>query len=449
MTTSIAEIIYVSTKGNDSNSGHMITSPLSTWKKAAQIARPGDTVFIRSGVYKTDPTSYAGIEITPRNKRTVNGTKLKPIVFMKYPKDSLTPILDCSYQGTKGNKANERHVFGIVLKDAHYWTFKNLEIKNVPQPSGKDLKGRGIYIENSTHILFENVSVHSCGGTGFHITDREFSKEYRASKHPLRENNTKFIHCDSYNNYDYQPYSTGENADGFHYDRSIGTGVQFIGCRAWNNSDDGFDFYETEAPVLIENCWAFWNGYIPPKSSKNVTGRDLSLRGDGNGFKMGPNQNGPEHILYRCLTAQNRLCGIDINQAQNGKQYWYNITAFDNKGQVYENKPQKFEHYNFRHYNSRYVGKKYTEPTIVIKNSISFAGSILLSGKIDTTSNIFSDVSDTLFYSTDSLELIKARTKSGELPDIDFLKPKAKELLKKGIKIELPYKIRKPNIGSF
>lgn len=444
-----AKTIYDSTQGNDTNSGFSINTPLLTWKKATQIASQGDSIFIRSGIYTTNPTSYAGVEITPDNKKTVSGSKNHPVVMMKYPKDSLNPILDCSFQGTKGLNANNRHVYGLILSNTHYWTFKNLAIRNVPQPSGKGLKGRGIFSRNSTNILFENISIYNCGGTGFHITDREFSKEYKASRALHRQNNTRFINCDSYNNYDYQSYSAGENADGFHYDRSIGTGVQFIGCRAWNNSDDGFDFYETEAPVYIENCWAFWNGYIPPEKDSAITTRNLSINGDGNGFKMGPNEKGPAHVLYKCLTVQNRMCGIDINQAKNGKQFWYNISAFDNKGQVYIDSLDKYERYNLRHYKSNYVEKRYTEPIIVLKNSIAVSGNILLLGKIDTASNILSGTTDSLFYSTDTLELIQKRKNTGELPQINFLKPKSKLLLKKGVSLKSPYKTRKPNIGCF
>jgi len=29
----------------------------------------------------------------------------------------------------------------------------------------------------------------------------------------------------------------------------------FRGCRAWENSDDGFDFYGWGSPITVDNCW--------------------------------------------------------------------------------------------------------------------------------------------------------------------------------------------------
>ena len=43
------------------------------------------------------------------------------------------------------------------------------------------------------------------------------------------------------------------------------------GCRAWANSDDGFDISTTKQ-IYLSNNWSFKNGY---------------LKGDGCGFKFG------------------------------------------------------------------------------------------------------------------------------------------------------------------
>ena len=51
--------------------------------------------------------------------------------------------------------------------------------------------------------------------------------------------NNTIVNCDSFYNAD----STLENADGFACKLDAGTGNQFIGCRAWQNLDDGWDGY--------------------------------------------------------------------------------------------------------------------------------------------------------------------------------------------------------------
>ena len=57
-------------------------------------------------------------------------------------------------------------------------------------------------------------------------------------------------------------------------------GNVFIGCRAWNNADDGWDFYQNNESVLISNCWSFANG-------SNLWNYAGTWRGNGNGFKLG------------------------------------------------------------------------------------------------------------------------------------------------------------------
>ena len=52
------------------------------------------------------------------------------------------------------------------------------------------------------------------------------------------------------------------------------------GCRSWNNSDDGYDLWGTEVSVLIDSCWAFYNGYDPDNDPD-------TFYGNGVGFKLG------------------------------------------------------------------------------------------------------------------------------------------------------------------
>ena len=89
------------------------------------------------------------------------------------------------------------------------------------------------------------------------------------------------LNCDAYNNYDtVSDGGKGGNVDGFggHPDNN-GSGNVFRGCRAWWNSDDGFDLIHSGQAVVIEQCWAFYNGYRPGGMSDKA--------GDGTGFKAG------------------------------------------------------------------------------------------------------------------------------------------------------------------
>lgn len=64
---------YVSTVGNDSNSGTK-NNPWRTIQHAADVIHPGDTALVRAG-------TYAGFQVTK------SGTHDSPIRFSAYPRE--------------------------------------------------------------------------------------------------------------------------------------------------------------------------------------------------------------------------------------------------------------------------------------------------------------------------------------------------------------------------
>jgi hypothetical protein len=105
--------------------------------------------------------------------------------------------------------------------------------------------------------------------------------------------------CTAYANAD----SSGGNADGFGAKSAAGSGIKFSNCTSYNNSDDGFDFYEATAPITVSGCLAYGNGSYAGKS------------GNGVGFKMGGQYN-VAHTYTSC-TAHNETgsngTGFDTN----------------------------------------------------------------------------------------------------------------------------------------
>jgi len=77
-----ATTYYVSPKGNDARPGTSIKAPLRTIQKAVNAAKPGDTILVRSGIYRetvsTPRSGTATARITIRNYQnevvTVSGT---------------------------------------------------------------------------------------------------------------------------------------------------------------------------------------------------------------------------------------------------------------------------------------------------------------------------------------------------------------------------------------
>ena len=101
-----------------------------------------------------------------------------------------------------------------------------------------------------------------------------------------------------------------------------GPGVRVERCRAWDNSDDGFDLWESEAPVTIVGGSSLRNGWVPGTRTP---------AGDGTGYKLGRNDLGPRHVLDHVAARDNRAIGIDGNGAA-GPVELRSVTAAGNGG---------------------------------------------------------------------------------------------------------------------
>ena len=115
----------------------------------------------------------------------------------------------------------------------------------------------------------------------------------------------------------------GQNADGFgvHYQTS-GERTIIRGCRAWWNSDDGYDLINQDIPVTVEGSWAFMNGYAN-------YGATNPTDGNGNGFKMGSSPMMVRHLVQNNVAWKNKASGFYANHSPGGNT-WYNNTSFNN-----------------------------------------------------------------------------------------------------------------------
>ena len=293
---------------------------------------------------------------------------------------------------------------GIVVSGS-YIHIKAIDVYNAGD-NGMQVKG------NNNTIEFCTFS--ECADTGLQIDNGA-------------ANNT-ILNCDSYFNAD----STLENADGFACKLTAGTGNKFIGCRAWQNLDDGWDGYlkgTDNITTTYTNCWAIKNGYLKIG--------DAGL-GDGNGFKTGGSDlkdlkhNG---IYKNCIAAGNKADGFDHN-SNRGNVEIYNCSAYSNGN-----------NYNFSSTNP--LAK------LTIKNSCAIGayGSVK-ADVLDVTNNgwqnsLVTDATD--FESIDISQLIQARKADGSLPDVTFMKLKAtSDLIDKGVVVDgIPYLGTAPDLGAF
>jgi len=372
--------IFVSPTGDDNNPG-TFDLPFRTLTKAVSIAGPDSLIYMRGGVYN-DSTTHT------LNK---SGTVDHYIKVWAYPDE--TPILDFSNQPVSTNSR------GIRITH-NYWYIKGLIIRNA--------KDNGIYIQSFYNIV-ENCVLYNNNDTGIQISN--------GGSYNL------ILNCDSYMNND--PLTNGENADGFAAKLGIGPGNVFRGCRAWNNSDDGYDTYEAADTVLIDQCWAFRNGY-------NIWGLP-NFQGDGNGFKLGGNYYADPHKIIRCVAFDNPSKGFDQNNNTAG------ITAYNNTAWGNGSKNYSFP----------------TPPTSgvhTLKNNISFDGTNSIASNSVQEANSWQGftVTSSDFKSLDSMLAILPRDSAGHLPYTDLLRlASGSSLIDAGVYVGLPFYGSAPDLGAF
>jgi hypothetical protein len=366
--TAYAATYYVATTGSDTNAGSE-AAPFASWDKAQSVAMPGDTVYFRGGRYKySAATSDCGGSTSASVNAIVlskSGTAGKPIQYWAYSGER--PIFDFSGLTDMG-KYNCRQT-GVRVTGS-YLHLKGLEFTGVLQLNNLNHESWCVYVYGGSHNLFELLDAHHNMGPGFFIQ---------------RGSDNTFLNCDSHENEDtLTSNGDGQSADGFgcHPNRTGDTGNVFRGCRAWWNTDDGWDFINATEACTVEHSWAWYNGYKPDAMNN---GQPVSLAsGNGNGFKGGgyglppasvPSPI-PQHLLRFNLSLFNKSSGFYANHSPNSPIF-QNNTAFKNGA----------------NFNMTGVGSDGSTTTSVgvLRNNIAFGSTATsdanLSGPIDSANN--------------------------------------------------------------
>ncbi len=113
--------------------------------------------------------------------------------------------------------------------------------------------------------------------------------------------------CISYKNKDLSE----RNADGFACKVAAGKGNRFLRCRAWLNSDDGFDCFSKNrkiGAVKLAGCISCLNGY-----EEQEDGTLKETFGNGSGFKLGGSGLMVRHEAVGCMAVGNKQYGFTSN----------------------------------------------------------------------------------------------------------------------------------------
>lgn len=354
--------------------------------KAINEAKPGDSIFVAAGNYILKERIFINESGTLENG-----------IYLIGDISGERPLLDFS------NLTEDSSHQGMVLK-ADYWHIKGLQFYKAGD-NGLHIRGNSNLIEFCS--FFENAD------SGLQLDDGA--------------SNNIILNCDSYFNAD----SKVENADGFAVKMNVGSGNKFIGCRAWNNLDDGWDGYLRGADNIETtyiSCWAFNNGI----SKTGVRGE-----GDGNGFKTGGSDDKlSKHnaFYYRCLAVGNVNDGFDHN-SNRGMVSIINSAAMGNgRNLAFAEKSSLEKIIILNTLVLGDVGKYNAEVEKVINNSWQ-------DGRTVTKED---------FLSLDATELSAPRKPDGSLPVIKFLHlQKGSDLIDVGIKLDIDYRGGAPDLGAF
>lgn len=331
-----------------------IHNPYTTIQAAADVVKPGDTVWVRTGLYDASLLLTGGLEATPVVKITRDGTALRPIVFQAYG-DGLVTIngrginkngidILADYNTVSGFRVFNCKREGIRIF-ASWLTSGASQPPTEPPvfsgtPTGRTVSGcivrECISLSNSTEsgsvsagILIQgqvdNCVIDSCisfgNGLGITLVERysiNFSRDYSVPAYrdpwPDAPRNCTVRNCLAYSNLEYD-----ENSDGMG-GRYL-TGCVFEDNISYGNVDDNFDIVGPVNNII--------SGNIMFDANPNHT-----INGDGNGLKIGTRRGGG-NVIRNNISFLNPRAGFD-NDDGTEDVYENNVAYKNNYGMLIE-----------------------------------------------------------------------------------------------------------------
>jgi uncharacterized repeat protein (TIGR02059 family) len=408
-----AATYYVSPSGSDSNPG-TIGQPFFTLNKAWSVVSAGDIIYMRGGTYRYNNT---GSSLTGKS-----GTSGNLISILAYPGEK--PIINYD------NVTFTSQLVGISLQNDSYIYFKGIRVTGINQPAAGSTAQYGIILwDKVSNCTFEQMETDHIGGWGVVIGSNS--------------NNDLFLNCDSHHNadpntgsYNGEPYGWSDGFESGSHGANTSTNIIFRGCRAWSNSDDGWDLRQADGVYTIENCWSFWNGYIPGTQNQG---------GDGEGYKLGGSTSQTSSIIRtvkNCLAFENRLVGFspepDVEPNYDLGVAVYNSTSYHNALGI----------------NFQYKSVAILKNNIIYANTVgamySWGANVTHDHNAGVISDLTNTVTDADFQSVNSAGMDGPRQADGSLPNLSFLHLAAgSKLIDAGVDVGLPYTGKAPDLGAF
>jgi len=375
---------YVAPGGNDANDGTE-SAPFATIQRAHDAAAPGDFIYVRGGTYRpTAPTTFSK-----------EGTANAPIVLQSYPGE--IPTFDAT--GVPSGDEEGASTPTWVLRGAKHWQLRG----PLHLTQGR---GPGLAIEGATQNIdivwvesSYNGQTASRGGHGFLVVEAEYATA----------ENIRFLHCDAHHNANHrtipgEPVDENlyQHGDGFRI--KSGANLQLIGCRSWNNLDDGYDLVWAGNRIVLHNCWAANTGRDDALGT--ITGTPGFEAAWGEGIKLSYASDTGRHVAIRCLSWGNVHLGFRMDGG-----------------------PNELLHCSSYKNGRRALGWDLGSQPHVIANSLDF-DSLKSSTIPTTTTSTFNSWDPTTgvtvtaedFVSLDDSAMFGPRSSDGSLPVTEFLR---------------------------
>ncbi|MFC8956932.1 carbohydrate-binding protein [Streptomyces sp. NPDC057101] len=265
--------LYVAPNGTDSASGTQ--SDPTTLTSAISRVAAGGTIYLRGGTYRHSTT----ITVPPGNNGTASARKK----LYAYPGE--TPVLN--FSAMTEDPANR----GLALNGS-YWHVNGVVVERAGD--------NGIFVGGSDNVIERTVTRFN-RDTGLQLSRIAFT-----TPREQWPSNNLVLSAESHDNAD----SDGEDADGFAAKLTVGGGNVFRYAVAHHNIDDGWDLYtKTDTGpigvVTIEDSLAYDNGTLSDGSQAGA--------GDRNGFKLGGEDIGVDHVVRRTIAFHNGKHGFTYN----------------------------------------------------------------------------------------------------------------------------------------
>ena len=192
--SALATIYYVSPAGSDANAGRAQAAPFLHIQTAINQTKPGDTVYVMTGVYTAPPALWHEAVIAI----ATSGTSEHPITIRKFPGQH--PIIS-TYANAKVWDAVEitasyinSYGFEVIgnaqnvslsqaestaqTEDSAYESSVAAHASNpstpIVYPGDAPTNGNCIWIQNAVHVTIEDNLVHDCSASGIAVRTSDY-----------------------------------------------------------------------------------------------------------------------------------------------------------------------------------------------------------------------------------------------------------------------------------